>query len=175
MHTQVATHRGWRDDSAFTQDLDDQMRAGRAFMNAWGLGHWPLYLERNVYEVGRTLSNPGQESIYLSLEFMRINSPLMNRNTLIHEVAHALTYKQDAAEGAITRQNTGHTRRWREMAIELGDPNPVEWYDLDNPGERRFPFTKGDTEDPLFQLGAMLHDETSQVLGPDPSLIVAEF
>ncbi len=85
-------------------DLWDECRS------KWGLGGWELRFSNQKRKLG--YCKPQRKIISLSLAYMETNPIAVIRDTLLHEVAHALHY--------IETGSTGHGRRWKEIAVEVG-------------------------------------------------------
>ena len=49
------------------------------------------------------------KTIGISLHYMKLNTPELVRDTLLHEIAHALTPR-----------DAGHGRQWKQMCAEIG-------------------------------------------------------
>lgn len=83
------------------------LRLARSLMNEHGLHDWTLTLDRAKTRAGAMF--PRQRRISLSGPLTRVHSEEQVRDTILHEIAHALVGHQH-----------GHDRVWKAKARELG-------------------------------------------------------
>lgn len=77
-----------------------------ALMNKHGVGHWNFKFDRAKTSLGKC--NYTSKTISLSMYYTELNAESMVRNTILHEIAHALT------------PGHHHDEVWRRKAIEIG-------------------------------------------------------
>ena len=78
-------------------------------MHQHGLGDWTFRFDRAKRRFGAC--NYTTQTISLSRQLTELNSPAQVRETLIHEIAHALT------------PGAHHSKAWQEACVKLGiDP-----------------------------------------------------
>jgi predicted SprT family Zn-dependent metalloprotease len=82
-------------------------RMAREMMNEHGLGHWSFEFDRSVYRFG--VCRHGRQTIGLSEKLVRLNDEAQVRNTLLHEIAHALV-----------GPGHGHDSVWQRKARAIG-------------------------------------------------------
>lgn len=86
----------------------------RKLLNTHGLHFWEFKFNRQKRNLGLchfpTETHSGQ--ISLSKHFIELNSDEKIRETLLHEVAHALSWER--------YRHTGHGKIWKEIAREIG-------------------------------------------------------
>jgi len=80
---------------------------GRSLMDEHGLGHWSLYFDRAKRRLGQTRFS--RREIGLSEEYVANNAEHLVRDTILHEIAHALVGSQH-----------GHNATWRAKCREIG-------------------------------------------------------
>jgi predicted SprT family Zn-dependent metalloprotease len=85
----------------------DAARLARALMNEHGLGHWSFQFDNAKRRFG--VCRHSTRQIGLSAALVGLNDEDRVRNTILHEIAHALVGPEH-----------GHDRVWRAKAIELG-------------------------------------------------------
>jgi predicted SprT family Zn-dependent metalloprotease len=78
----------------------------RKLMDTHGLSHWGLRFDRAAKRFG--LCNHTRKIISLSWKLVMLNTEEEVRDTILHEIAHALT------------PGAGHGPRWREMCVRIG-------------------------------------------------------
>lgn len=88
-------------------DLDDARRMGRALMDRHGLGHWQLVFDNAKTRAG--ICRPARRQIGLSRAITVLHTEAEVRDTLLHEVAHALVGAEH-----------GHDAVWRAKALQIG-------------------------------------------------------
>ena len=108
----------------------DTVTLARALMNYHGLGHWLFQFDRAKRRAG--CCKYSRSMITLSIYYVSRNGEEDVRDTILHEIAHAL-----AGPG------TGHGRIWKLKCLEIG-ARPVRCYsrDVDMP-EGRYSATCG--------------------------------
>lgn len=79
---------------------------GRRLMNQHGLGGWVLTYDRSVRRAGCCMYS--KQTISLSRALTQSRPEAEVRNTILHEIAHALT------------PGHGHDRVWQRKAREIG-------------------------------------------------------
>lgn len=80
----------------------------RRMMNEHGLGHWLFKFDRRA--VGRLgCCRHGEQTISLSEKIVRLTDESVIRNTVLHEIAHALV-----------GPGHGHDHVWRRQALAIG-------------------------------------------------------
>ena len=87
--------------------LKDAETLAQQLMSEHGLSHWNFEFDRAVRRFGFCMY--GSRTITLSKKFTLLNSEPEGRNTILHEIAHALV-----------GPNHGHDRAWKVKAKELG-------------------------------------------------------
>lgn len=85
----------------------DAARLARALMNEHGLGHWSFQFDRSVRRFG--VCNFGTQTIGLSQRLATLNEEARVRNTILHEIAHALV-----------GPGHHHDAVWRRKALAIG-------------------------------------------------------
>ena len=76
-------------------------------MNLHGVGHWTFKFDRAIRRAG--LTSYASRTISMSLPLVRSMEAVEVRNTLLHEIAHAMV-------GA----GYGHGPTWRRQALAIG-------------------------------------------------------
>ena len=87
--------------------LKDAKALAQQLMSEYRLSHWHFEFDRAVRRFGFCVY--GIRMITLSKKFTVLNSEQEVRNTILHEIAHALV-----------EPNHGHGRVWKAKAKELG-------------------------------------------------------
>lgn len=82
-------------------------RETQNLLQAHGLKGWKVLFERSLHRAGSC--RYGRKEIVYSVYFMETSSPEERRNTITHEVAHA-----------IAGSHAGHGERWAQVHRELG-------------------------------------------------------
>ncbi len=95
--------------------LRDLARLARDLMNEHGLNDWRLSWDRAVRRAGQTRFQ--KRTLSLSGPLMRLFPPAESRNTILHEIAHALA-----------GPTAGHGDTWKAVAVEIG-ARPERCYD----------------------------------------------
>lgn len=95
--------------------LNELRDLARRLMNDHGLENWTFAWDRAVRRAGATKWRT--HTISLSAPLMRLFAPHEARNTILHEIAHALAGRGE-----------GHGDVWRAKAIEIG-ARPERCYD----------------------------------------------
>ena len=88
--------------------LQDARKLANDLMQEHGLTNWTFYFDSSVRRFGAC--HHGTRCISLSKALTELNDETQVRNTLLHEIAHALVGR-----------GHGHDAVWRAKAIELGD------------------------------------------------------
>lgn len=88
-------------------DIDEALHMGRALMDEHGLHDWQLELDRAKKRAG--VCRWGRRSIGLSAPLTRLHDRAQVRDTVLHEIAHALVGPRH-----------GHGPRWQAMAVSIG-------------------------------------------------------
>src|SRR5436305_12159247 len=96
-----------RHDESLGERLRRARELARALMDAHGLADWEFRFNRRKRGAGLCLHHRG--TIELSLYFVRLNGPDKVRETLLHEIAHALV-----------GPGHGHGPVWPAKAAGLG-------------------------------------------------------
>lgn len=101
--------------------LEEAQELGLQLMREHGLlgAGWIFGFDRSRRRFGVCI--PEKKRIQLSRVLTLLNETAPVRETILHEIAHALAYLR-------YQKSTGHDRRWREIAITLG-ASPVRCYD----------------------------------------------
>jgi len=76
----------------------------------WGLSDWELRFSRQKRHLG--YCRPRRRIISVSLSYMETNPFPVMKDTLLHEIAHALHYLETG--------KTGHDNGWKEAARRVG-------------------------------------------------------
>lgn len=87
--------------------IQDALTIARAQMNAHGLHHWSLTTDNAVRRFGQTRYD--SQTISLSKPLTECNEDWMIRDTILHEIAHALA-----------GHTAGHGPEWKRIAKKLG-------------------------------------------------------
>jgi predicted SprT family Zn-dependent metalloprotease len=82
-------------------------RLARSLMNDHGLGHWSFQFDRAVRRLG--VCNYRTQTIGLSKQLTALNDEDRVRNTILHEIAHALV-----------GSGHGHDYVWQAKARQIG-------------------------------------------------------
>lgn len=90
-------------------DLDDARDLARDLMEEHGLEHWDLQFDRARQRFGRCVYDT--YTIQLSAPLVSLNEEHHVRDTILHEIAHALM-----------GPGYGHGPEWRRMARRIGAP-----------------------------------------------------
>jgi len=88
-------------------DLDEAAKLGRRLLDQHGLGDWSILFDRAKRRAG--ICRPGRKQIGLSAPLTSIHPEAEVRDTILHEIAHALV-------GA----HHGHDAVWRATALRIG-------------------------------------------------------
>lgn len=94
-------------------DITYAQGLARSLMLQHGIGHWQFALDRSKRRFGQCRYRT--QTISMSRHLIELNSEDRVRQTLLHEIAHALT------------PNAGHGYAWQLVARQLGCP-PVRCY-----------------------------------------------
>lgn len=78
--------------------------------NKWGLHDWGLRFSNQKRHLG--YCKPRSRIISISLAYMKTNPYSVMRDTLLHEIAHAVHYLKTG--------KTNHDNSWREIARRVG-------------------------------------------------------
>lgn len=98
-----------------TLDQYNTPTLARQLMNEHGLGHWVFSYDRAKRRAGRCSYR--KQLITLSINFVIRNNDEEIKDTILHEIAHAL-----AGPG------TGHGPKWKAVCRQIG-AKPVRCYD----------------------------------------------
>jgi predicted SprT family Zn-dependent metalloprotease len=88
-------------------NLEDAETLARQLMSGNGLSHWNFQFDRAVRRFGFCMHRSRTIALSRKLTFLNLESEV--RNTILHEIAHALV-----------GPNHGHDRVWRAKAKDLG-------------------------------------------------------
>lgn len=88
-------------------DLNDARLLGRRLLDQHGLTDWTLVLDRAKRRAG--VCRPGRRQIGLSAPLTALHPEAEVRDTILHEIAHALVGPQH-----------GHDAVWRATALRIG-------------------------------------------------------
>src|SRR3954471_13189386 len=88
-------------------DLDEAARLARSLLDEHGRGEWEVVLDRAKRRAG--VCRPGRKEIGLSAPLTAIHPEAEVRDTILHEVAHALVGPR-----------RGHDDVWRATALRIG-------------------------------------------------------
>ncbi|QBF47707.1 SprT-like domain-containing protein [Janibacter limosus] len=88
-------------------DIGEARRMGRALMDEHGLEDWRLVVDRAKKRAG--VCRAAERTIGLSGPLTALHSPEQVRDTVLHEIAHALVGPRH-----------GHGPRWQAMASSIG-------------------------------------------------------
>lgn len=92
-------------------------------LSYYGLTDWSFTLNRRKRDMGLCLYDP--KVIALSVHFVQLNDEETIRDTLLHEVAHALV-----------GPGHGHDAVWRQKSLEVGAKPERLCYDVNMPEGR---------------------------------------
>jgi predicted SprT family Zn-dependent metalloprotease len=87
-------------------DLDDARRLARDLMTQHGVGDWRFAFDRAKRRLG--CCHYATRTLTLSAPLAWLNAPDVVHDTILHEIAHALT------------PGAGHGARWKAAAARLG-------------------------------------------------------
>ncbi|HEX6056605.1 MAG TPA: SprT-like domain-containing protein, partial [Intrasporangium sp.] len=90
-----------------TMELSAALKLGRELMAAHGLSDWVLNLDRARTRAGAC--RPARREISLSAHLTRLHPEDEVRDTILHEIAHALV-----------GPGHGHDAVWRAKALAIG-------------------------------------------------------
>jgi len=88
-------------------DLDEAATMGRRLLDEHGLGDWTLVFDRAKRRAG--VCRPGPRQIGLSAPLTLLHPVVEVRDTILHEIAHALVGPRH-----------GHDKVWRAVARRIG-------------------------------------------------------
>lgn len=91
----------------YTEDI---LREWEHQRKKWGLYDWELRFSNGRRNLGYCDCN--KKVIFLSKAFMKANSYSVLKDTLLHEIAHAVQFVQQGT--------TDHSSEWKEIAQEVG-------------------------------------------------------
>lgn len=84
-----------------------------------GLSDWTGGLDNSRQRFG--LCQPGKKHISLSRPLCELNSEDEVRDTILHEIAHALAWQRHG-------EGCGHDKRWKAICVEIG-ARPIACFD----------------------------------------------
>jgi predicted SprT family Zn-dependent metalloprotease len=87
--------------------LTETILLARELMERHKLNDWKLKFDESKSHIG--LCRYSEKTIYLSYPYVEINEEKIIRNTILHEIAHALAGSRN-----------GHNRIWRTIAKSIG-------------------------------------------------------
>lgn len=93
----------------------DAYSLARTLMNEHGLGHWVFEFDRAKRRAG--CCRHRRRTISLSEHYVKLNNEPDIRNTILHEIAHALAGYEH-----------GHDQVWKDVCIRIG-AKPERCYD----------------------------------------------
>lgn len=99
-------------------ELNDVRHLAQRLMDEHGLDEWRFVFDRAVRRAGKC--SYATKTISLSAPLARLHGEAEVRETLLHEIAHALT------------PNEGHSQVWRRTALRIGS-NGQRCVDADAP------------------------------------------
>ena len=76
----------------------------------WGLSDWEFRFSNQKRHLG--YCRPRKKVVSVSLAFMKTNPISVMKDTLLHEIAHALHYLETG--------KTNHNNGWRKFALRVG-------------------------------------------------------
>lgn len=91
-------------------EIKNARALARDLMDFHGLGSWTLRFTDAKRRAG--YCNATKKEIGLSSGIVRLNGFDRVKNTILHEIAHALCYQKGL--------NCGHNDQWRRVAISIG-------------------------------------------------------
>ncbi len=108
-------------------EISQAIKMGEELLEKYDLEGWIIKMDGSKRRFGQCRS--WEKTISLSKTLVELNSEERVKNTLLHEIAHALT-----------KEERGHGREWRKMALFLGI-KPKATYSYDNTITPETPFT----------------------------------
>lgn len=90
------------------KDKTSCLRYARRLMRLHGLRGWKVKTVNDYNELGCCWYAP--KTIHLSWPFWKVNSMRVNRDTVLHEIAHAL----------LPPRKRDHDREWKQVAKKIG-------------------------------------------------------
>jgi predicted SprT family Zn-dependent metalloprotease len=87
-------------------DINSAKNLARLKMIEHGIGHWTFQFDNSVSRFG--YAHPGTRTISLSRKLVALNPEAEVLNTILHEIAHALT------------PGHHHDNVWRAKAVSIG-------------------------------------------------------
>jgi hypothetical protein len=97
-----------------TKKLSEVRTMARELMDQHGLEDWKLTFGRAKFQAGLCIKTKGKEEIRLSAPLMSLWETWQSRDTILHEIAHALT-------------DDGHGPRWKRKCREIGADPTRTW------------------------------------------------
>ncbi len=103
-------------------NLSEAYTLARSLMNQHGLQNWGFEFDKSVSRFG--LCSYRKKKIYLSRRLVIDNSEEEVRDTILHEVSHALSFLR------FGRRGCGHGALWKQVCLETG-ARPERCYSSD--------------------------------------------
>lgn len=111
-------------DSVLSMRTHDAHKMAIELMNQHGLGGWKFQFDRGKVRFG--YCNWKRRTISLSQPLTNANDVQEVRNTILHEIAHALDMKEQHLNGW-PKGWSAHGPSWKRRAIKVG-ANPTACY-----------------------------------------------
>ena len=90
--------------------LEEILKEWEIQREKWGLDDWELVFSNQKRHLGSC--RPRKKIISISRAFMKTNSFPVMKDTLLHEIAHALHF--------LDTGKTNHNNGWKEYAVKVG-------------------------------------------------------
>jgi predicted SprT family Zn-dependent metalloprotease len=92
-------------------DLESAKRLAEGLLYEHGLPGWSFRFDHSRRRFGVCI--PGGKRIQLSRHLTRLNGEAQVKDTILHEIAHAIAFVEHGP-------NVAHDRRWKKIAAAIG-------------------------------------------------------